>query len=66
MENHKTAFIKLLVKLLHLCKDQNETTSDHRWKKTDFPNRVAFHQGGVVADLCGETCSTTRRIQVCV
>ena len=50
MANHKIAFIKLLVKLVRLWKDQNETPSNYRWKNTDLPNRTAFHKGGVIAD----------------
>lgn len=43
-------FIELLIKLVHLYKDQNEITRNHRWKNTDLRDRIAFHEGGVRAD----------------
>lgn len=43
-------FIKLLIKLVHLYEDQNETTKKRRWKNTDLRDRIVFHGGGVRAD----------------
>lgn len=66
MGNHGVVSIKPLVKHLYLYHDQNETTRNYRWKKTDPSDRIAFREGGVVLILCGKTCLAMGKIQVCV
>lgn len=59
-------FIKLLIKLVHLYEDQNETIRKHRWENTVHCDRIAFHRGGVRADpLCRNLFNNKKNTGLC-